>query len=35
MNLIMWTDEMIECLIEAYEEPIYIPVKSRWELLDL
>ena len=28
-----WHDEMIECLVEDYKEPV--PITSRWELLDL
>ncbi len=28
-----WLDNMIECLVEDYKE--FIPIKNRWELLDL
>ena len=30
-----WSDNMIECLASDYKEPIYKPITSRWELLDL
>lgn len=32
-----WSDNMIECLAEDYkkEEPIYKPINSRFEILDL
>ncbi len=28
-----WTDNMIECLVSDYKEPV--PIYSRWEILDL
>ena len=30
-----WSDDMIECLVEEYKEEVVIPIKNRWELLDL
>ena len=30
-----WSDDMIECLVKSYKEPIYESIKSRFDILDL